>query len=217
MATVKYLIQTKSNPAQIYLRFSIGRNNVLKRKTGFVTDPKEWSSIKGLPKPNSSHSKQLISRLKKLESNVIQNYNRDIGNRTTIDGSWLSRQILTQNDQNPEIDQNWLVIYTQAFIKKLGNRIDSRGRKGVSKATVTKYNTILTKFIEYEKYYGTKLKLTDINLKFREAFLTYLTEVDVINDNTAGRYISLKNLFLRNNFHTLKCNAENSTIIFTSS
>jgi integrase len=191
MATVKYLIQTKNNPAQIYLRFSIGRNNVLKRKTGFVTNPKEWSSLKGLPKPNSSHNKQLISRLKKLESNVIQNYNRDFGIGTNIDGNWLSRQILTQNDQNPEDDHNWLVIYTQEFINKLGNRIDSRGRKGVSKASVTKYNTILKKFIEYEKYYGTKLKLTDVNLKFREAFLTYLTEVDVINDNTAGRYISL--------------------------
>ena len=50
MATVKYLLQSKSNSANIYLRYSIDRKTVLKRKTGFVINPTDWSEDKAFPK-----------------------------------------------------------------------------------------------------------------------------------------------------------------------
>ena len=49
MATFKFLIQSKSDLANIYIRLSIDRKNVFKRKTGYAINPKYWSSKRALP------------------------------------------------------------------------------------------------------------------------------------------------------------------------
>lgn len=52
MVTLKYFIQSKSDSSTIYVRYSIDRKTNLKRKTGFVFNPKDWSLDKSLPVQN---------------------------------------------------------------------------------------------------------------------------------------------------------------------
>ena len=52
MATIKFLLQSKTENSQIYIRVSSGRDLYLKKKTGLLINSKDWSKIKGLPKNN---------------------------------------------------------------------------------------------------------------------------------------------------------------------
>lgn len=46
MATVKFILKSKRNPASLYIRFKAGRGIDLTISTGFYIDPKHWSSAK---------------------------------------------------------------------------------------------------------------------------------------------------------------------------
>ena len=66
MATLKYILQSKSDNSNIYVRYSIDRKTILKRKTGFTINPKDWSIDKGQPKQSRDDLKALKSKLDKL-------------------------------------------------------------------------------------------------------------------------------------------------------
>ena len=63
MATIKFLLQSTSSTAPIYLRLSLGRNNTLKRKTGFVIDAKAWGKQLERLKQNNSIRQALVGWL----------------------------------------------------------------------------------------------------------------------------------------------------------
>jgi len=67
MATVKFLLQGKTESVNIYVRFSINRETVLKRKTGLVINPKDWSTKKGEPIQRDEVLKSLKSNLDSLK------------------------------------------------------------------------------------------------------------------------------------------------------
>lgn len=50
MATINYYIQSKNNPAGIYIRLKEGRTVDAKAKTKYAVDPSQWSATKGQPK-----------------------------------------------------------------------------------------------------------------------------------------------------------------------
>ena len=89
MATIKYLIQSKSTSAPIYLRLSINRDKSYKRKTGLFISSKDWSKATGLPKQNNSYNKQLNIDLGKLENKIIENINVASKKGIRITGDWL--------------------------------------------------------------------------------------------------------------------------------
>ena len=70
MATTKFLLQSDSANAPIYLRFSIAKNNTPKRKTREFIDSKLWSKAKGYPNDKDASGKALKARLINLEAYV---------------------------------------------------------------------------------------------------------------------------------------------------
>jgi len=190
MATIKYLLQSKSSTAPIYLRLSLGRGKSIKRKTGYVYDQKDWSDATGFPKEGKASGKLIKSNLKKLESFIIDNYNSDNSQGVLIDGQWLNLQIDKYHGREEPEDLDYLIKYGEYFVKKLPYRVTAKGKMGTSKDTVTKYNTIVSKLQAFEVKQKKRILVKDVNLAFRDDFIKYLTEVDKINSNTAGRYIS---------------------------
>ena len=75
MATIKFLLQSKTDPANIYVRLSINRKTVLKRKTGYVINPANWSNTTHLPKQGDEKQKQLKNDLAKLATAIEENLN----------------------------------------------------------------------------------------------------------------------------------------------
>ena len=190
MATIKYLLQSKSVTAPIYLRLSLGKDNSLKRKTGYVYDKKYWSVATGYPKEGKASGKSIKSDLKRLEGFIIDNYNSDNSAGVSIDGDWLSLKIDKFHGRAVPKDLDYLVEYGESFIEKLPYKVTVNGKKGVSKASMTKYKTIVLKIKGFEKHKNKRYLIKDVNLNFRDDFIMYLNQEEKINDNTAGRYIS---------------------------
>jgi hypothetical protein len=89
MATIKYLLQSKSTTAPVYARLSLGKNISFKRKTGLVFDYKKWSAITSYPKTNDANGKKLKNKLKELDVFVIEKYNTDYTKGVIINSNWL--------------------------------------------------------------------------------------------------------------------------------
>jgi hypothetical protein len=93
MAKIKFLLQSKSENSQIYIRVSISQFVSIKKKTGFSINPKDWSLITDRPKQNNPENKITHSSLNKLEDFVFDNLNKDLANSTLIDSFWLENKI----------------------------------------------------------------------------------------------------------------------------
>lgn len=189
MATIKFMLQSKKNPASIYLRLSIDRTTVLKRKTGYIIDPKKWNSEELLPKVKEEDLKILKTDLQELANKIEQNLNKAIAAKEEITGDWLQNQIDTALGKKKATDTDRLVNYFQYYIDTLPYKEYPSGKKGVVSGTIQKYKTLKAKISEFERYQRKKFYVKDVGLKFRNDFVKYLTEVDHLNGNTTGRYI----------------------------
>jgi hypothetical protein len=78
MAKIKFLLQSKSETSNIYVRYSINRATVLKRKTGLVISAKDWSIDKGFPKTGREDLKIIKSKLDKLSLFINDAHNEAI-------------------------------------------------------------------------------------------------------------------------------------------
>jgi integrase len=191
MATVKFLLQSKSDNAPIYLRLSLGRNNTFKRKTTLSINPKNWSEKK-YPKQTTSENKNLASELRKLSDFILDQVNVANSLGVLIDGNWLNSKINLHFNKADIVSLDYLTEYGSQFIKNLKYKTNSKSNKvGVSISTHKKYQTIVNKLIAFDKYRRVKTKITDVDLKFRISLMDYLKDVDRLSDNTIGRYLKV--------------------------
>ena len=98
MATIKFLIQSDKDSAPIYLRLSLGRIKVYKRKTGLNWNCNKWNSKKGKPIGSTEDVKLLNKNLRDLKSKVLDDYDRDYSKGALIDGNWLLNSINNKFD-----------------------------------------------------------------------------------------------------------------------
>ena len=188
MATTKFQLQSKSENAPIYLRLSLGRGKSIKRKTSLSINPKNWSTATGFPKQNYVDEKNITSKLRKLETFVLDEVNESNSNGTEINGNWLQSRIDLFFNKTEVSSLNLLTEYGEYLIKNLKYKT-SQNKTGVSKSTEKKYRTIVNKLIAFDIYKGVKTKLTDVDLAFRSDLIDYFNEVDKLSDNTIGRYL----------------------------
>lgn len=189
MATFKFLLQSKNNPANIYVRLSLTKDKSFKRKTGYVINPNDWSYDTSFPKQNDVDLKNLRADLKKLESSVETKLNEATKLGTEIDGYWLQEQIDLINNKKKKTDSDRLVNYFQEYIDSLPYKVYPRGKRGVSGATLKKYTTMKNKIIAFEEYKKRAYYIKDIDMRFRNELLEYFINVEKLNSNSAGRYI----------------------------
>ena len=93
MATIKYLLQSKKDNSNIYVRYSINRTLVWKRKTGFVINAKDWSYDKAQPIQKNEELKAIKFKLDKLSIFINNAYNHTISKGIEFTIDWLQHQI----------------------------------------------------------------------------------------------------------------------------
>jgi len=183
MATIKYLLQSKNDNSNIYVRYSIDRKTNLKRKTGFVINPNDWSLDKGFPKQNREDLKGLKSKLDRLAIFINDAYNISIGKGVELTGDWLQYQIDLFNNKVKIVDLDILTNSIDAYIDNRGD-LSSGSKKNLDN---------LKKFvINYEKeaLKGKQILIRNIDLKFIDDFKKYqLSKGRSVN--YIGTYISL--------------------------
>ncbi len=189
MATIKYLLQSKSENAPIYLRLSLGRNKLYKRKTSLSINPKNWSDT-NQPKQTTAENKNLASKLRKLKDFILDEVNNANTKGTEINGDWLQSKIDLHFNKFEVVELDYLTEYGKYFLKNLKYKTNDKTKKiGVTLATQKKYQTIVNKLTAFDKYHKTRTKLTDVNLKYRIELIDYFNKVDKLSDNTIGRYL----------------------------
>mgnify|MGYP000439325049 CR=1 FL=1 len=207
MATVAYYLRSERNPSNIYLRLSVGRGKVIKRKSGYVIDPAKWSSDQkgkdsgkkrsvvekvGFPKVARSREDKLEAmrdKLKKLSESIFEDYNNAIKDGLNINGEWLQEQIDKHHGKIEAVDIDSLLYQIQAYVDFLPRKKLNNGKIGASAGTIQKQISLKAKIEQYQSYTGKKYKVSDISPKWVEAFEKYLFEVDKLNPNTIGRYV----------------------------
>ena len=97
MITIKYLIQSKSKTAPIYIYISAGRGKLYKRKTREMISPCHWNNKKGsvktltaLPTETITALNETTERLNRLKAFLFREYN---GSKDEVCSEWLTEKI----------------------------------------------------------------------------------------------------------------------------
>ncbi len=172
MASVKCLLQSKSDNANIYVQFSINRKQVFKRKTGFIIDAKDWSNTNAQPIQKNDTLKKLKSKLDKLATFVNDAYNVSVSKGEEFTGDWLQLQIDLYNKKTPVLELDIFTTYIQKYIDDAPYKQNVKKELGLSNGRVQNLKLFKTTVLKYEAEVlkGKKIVIRDINLKFVEQY-----------------------------------------------
>ncbi|MES2592702.1 MAG: tyrosine-type recombinase/integrase [Bacteroidota bacterium] len=162
MATIKYFIQSKNNPAGIYIRLKEGRNIDAKAKTKFAINPNDWSKTKGQPKDLKEVGfKDLHTDLSQLSNRLLKHYNNSVS-KDTINTQWL-KDFLYPPQQVQEIPNKLLVYFDYYSLHKESTLQTSTHKKlKVNKHLIERFQK------ETKREYFIKDVNADFKLRFEE-------------------------------------------------
>jgi integrase len=106
MATIKYLLQSKSETAGIYIRLRDGRAIDVKAPSHYFINANDWNPNKGEPKNlKDASGKSLQSDLGLLKATLLKYYN-DTSDRSIVTNLWLKNFLAEYHGLTPpEPDQ----------------------------------------------------------------------------------------------------------------
>lgn len=194
MAKIKFLLQSKSENAQIYIRVSLSQKVSLKKKTGFTINPKDWSEATGLPKQNNPENKKLSNNLKKLDPFILENLNNDLANRVLIDSFWLETQINKCFKRVNKTDAGLLINHIQYILENANTRkVKTNGgvKIGLSKETIKNYTVFKNIILEYQKTIKKQIQFIEITNTFVDKFTNWLVNTKKYSANTTGRELQI--------------------------
>jgi integrase len=196
MATLKYFLQSKTENANIYIRFSINRDKLLKRKTGFVVNPKNWNTLKESIILRDEDSKVLNSNLRDLKIYIEKQYNKSVSLGKEIDGAWLMLQIDLFNNKIPVLQLDVLTNYIQKYIDDAPFKQNAKKELGLSSGRIRNIKLFKNTILRYEKEVlkGKKIIIRDINLEFSEKFKTWLLSMDYSINYVGKNLANLKTI-----------------------
>lgn len=162
MASIKFYIQSKNNPATIYVRFRSGREVDAKARTKFHIKTEEWNKAKGLPILKSESAKKIQIELLHLNQIILQAYN-ELSPGVNIDSNWLNR-IINIKEEIIELP-NTLADYIDYYSRVKENDIQLSSLKKI------KVNQNLLK--RFEKESKKKISISEVNENFQLKFEEY--------------------------------------------
>ncbi|WP_241280111.1 tyrosine-type recombinase/integrase [Chryseobacterium cucumeris] len=218
MATIKFILQSKKSNSTIYARFSIGANQVYKRKTREIVNPENWNTKKGsiiqrsaLTKDDLQKQNELISTLNKLETFILDQY-RKRTETEIINGDWLEEIIASYYSGGRKFEQlDFIENYLEHYKTDI---LPFRKYKGkpITLRTKQKHLTIIEKFQDFLKSEKKRLKVSDYNIAVGNKFVTFLRGQH-LSDNTVGKYLKYtKTIFKDAKIENIQVNEQLSEI-----
>lgn len=207
MATVQFRLRSKANKnVSIKVRLLNGKNLDLELNTGFTINPKDWSKETDRPKQNNTENKLIFNNLKKLESFIFENLNKDLGTGTLIDNYWLQNQINDCFNRVEKIDTGLITNHIQFIIDNANTRkIKGRSKLGISQSRVKGYKTFKKVFEEFQTVTKKQYHFLDINKTLIDRFTNWLINTKNYSVNYSGKQLdNLKTVCLdaqKNDIH----------------
>jgi integrase len=208
MATVQFRLRNKANKnVSIKVRLLNGKSLDIELNTGFTINPKEWSKETDRPKYNNTENKLIFNNLKKLESFIFDNLNKDLGAGNLIDNYWLQNQINDCFNRVEKIDTGLVTNHIQYIINNANTRkITGRSKLGISLSRVKGYETFKKVFNEFQTDTKKQYHFLDINKPLVDKLINWLINTKKYSTNYSGKIIdNLKTVCLdaqKNDIHT---------------
>jgi len=178
MATIKFFIQSKNNPAGIYVRLREGRKIDAKAKTKYAINPNDWSAIKGQPKNLKDESfKKLNEDLTALSTKLLNHYNSSI-NKLAINSHWL-KDFIEPPQQAGSIPEKLLDYFDYYALHK---------KSTLKPSTYTKLHVNKHLLERFQKATKTEYLIKDVNAAFKLNFEAYCIKENYA-PNTIARTI----------------------------
>ncbi|HEU0135679.1 MAG TPA: phage integrase SAM-like domain-containing protein, partial [Flavobacterium sp.] len=178
MATLKYILRSKTENSNVFVRYSISRETRLIKKTGFLIDYKDWSKDpkKDQPIQRNQELKTLKSKLDKLAVFINDAYNNGVSNGTDFTGDWLQFQIDTFNNKTPVVQLDVFTEYIQKYINEAPYKQNAKKEQGLSKGRVQNLKLFKTTVLKYEAEVlsSKSILIRTINLKFVEQYKSWM-------------------------------------------
>jgi integrase len=194
MATVNFRLRSKVNKnVSIKIYLSLGRGNVIEMNTGFSINPKDWSNDTDRPKQNIAENKLIFNNLKKLESFIFNNLNKDLGDSILIDPYWLENKIVECFNRIEKTDTGLLTNYIQDIIDNASTRkVKVKGgyKLGLSKSRENSFDSTNNIIKEYQTKTKKQIHFIDINENFIDKFTNWLMKTKKYAVNTASKHIA---------------------------
>ena len=213
MVNVKFSIDPRAKSPAICVRFYMGRKIDCQRKTHFHIDSRFWNDEKQCVRNLTEciNRDQINDYLRRLRDYLIDSFNYDYGHGAQIDGQWLQGKINVFNSR-PEDEGNgndtgvYFTDYAREYIDSLPFKVDKKtGKIGRTPRTISYYENLRNKVLEYESHHQTRVRIIDIDTKFEEKFIRYLKHVDGLNTNSIGKMIpSVKTIALDARSHGIQ-------------
>jgi len=167
MAAINFIIQSKINPANIYIRLRDGREIDIKVKTNLLINPEYWDAkeqrpIKKLLKDIDYAN--LNTDLQEIKTNLLKEYNRNKGIKN-IDSNWV-KELISPSKKEDAISQN-LVDYVDVYIKYKSNELNPN--------TIKKCNVFKQLLTRYQIHCKKTLLIQNVDNKFKLDFENYCT------------------------------------------
>lgn len=202
MATIKFILQSKSNNAPIYARLSIDAKNSFKRKTREFISPEYWNAKKGEPKKIISGTEEnlqkithLSNQLKKLDAFILDEYKNRM-DTDIINGDWLTDTIEAfYNGGKRVVELDYLDNYLDYYVREVLEFRRNRG-KLITTSTIKKQKSIINKLKEFSKTQKKRLKVKDFGLDMSNKFQSFLAKQGLAK-GTIGRYIKYPKTILK--------------------
>ena len=189
---IKFILQSKSDNAPIYVRLIISRDKDYKCKTGLYIAPKQWSVAKQLPKTTAIEHKNTAIDLNALRQFIEKCVNLSDQRGEVINTQWLKDKVdihfkritdtaTKQSDLITELIEH---IIQNASIRKNG-----RGTLGISISRIKAYHTLEGIFLDYQKHTRKHYRARDINILFEKQFLNWLKNERGYKDSYALKIV----------------------------
>ena len=172
MATLKFILRSKNDNSNIFVRYSINRQIRLIKKTGFIINAKDWSESLNQPIQKTPELKSLKSKLDKLGTFINDSYNNSISKGVDFTGEWLQLQIDLFNNKTPVVELDVFTTYIQKYIDEAPYKQNAKKELGLSKGRVQNLKLFKSTVLKYEAEVlkGKNIIIKDINLKFVEQY-----------------------------------------------
>jgi integrase len=182
MATIKFIVKSKSETSSIYVRFKVGRSTDITAKTKLLINPIDWSSKKGKLIDSKDEDKkaeliELQSKLDKLSADMMTYYNNSVG-KVAINTEWLKDFI------NPPQQAETIPTRLSAYIDYF-----TLHKKNVIGSSTYKRNNVYKHLIErFEKETEGEYLIKDVDANFKLKFEEYCTNKKY-SHNTIARTV----------------------------
>jgi integrase len=194
MATVNFRLRSEANKnVSIKIYLSLGRGKVIELNSGFSINPKDWSKDTDRPKQNNTENKLIFNNLKKLESFIFENLNKDLGESVLIDSFWLESKIIECFNRVEKTDTGLLTNFLQDLIDNSSTRkvkIKGGYKLGLSKSRENSFVSTNNIIKEYQKKIKKQIHFIDINETLIDKLTNWLLKTKNYATSTASKHIA---------------------------